>query len=243
MDLGITGRVALVTASSAGLGRAAAEALAGEGAKVVISARGEGRLQQAAEELARGGADVLAVPGDVTEPDTPRALVAAAIEHFGQLDIVVANAGGPPPGRALDVDDDQVRAAVEANLLSSVRLVRHALPGMRQRRWGRICLITSVSVVRPIPELALSNLARTGLWAWAQTAAADLAAEDCSITLNLACPGFHATGRMLELGGMPSEQMGDPAAFGKVVAFLCSEPANFVNGEALVVDGAMHHPR
>lgn len=241
MDLGIAGKVALVTASSAGLGRAAAEALAEEGAKVVLCARGEERLEEAASSIRRRGGEVLAVAADVTEPASPRLLVQATIEQFGSLDIVVANAGGPPARRSLEVDDEEVRAAVEANLLTSVRLVRQALPVMRERRWGRICLVTSVSVVRPIPTLALSNLARTGLWAWAQTAAADLAAEGSGITLNLACPGFHATQRMIDLGGADGE-MGDPADFGRVVAFLCSEPARYVNGEALVVDGAARHP-
>lgn len=237
MDLGIEGRVALVSASSAGLGRGAAEALAGEGAKVVISARGARRLEETAAELRRGGCEVLAVAGDVTLPDGPAALVSAAVERFGRLDIVVANAGGPPPGRALEVDDEAVRAAVEANLLASVRLVRSALPHMRAGGWGRICCIASYSVVQPIPTLALSNLARTGLWAWARTAAADVAAEGSGITLNLVCPGPHATHRMLELGGSAHVPLGDPEDFGRVVAFLCSQPAAFVNGAAVVIDG------
>ena len=238
MDLGIAGRVALVTASSAGLGRASAEALADEGAKVVVSARGTDRLEATADALRAGGAEVVAVAADVAQPDTPGALVAAALEAFGRLDIVVANAGGPPAGRALEVDDEGVRAAVEANALASIRLVREALPHMRAQRWGRICCISSYSVVRPLPNLALSNLARTGLLAWARTAAADLAAEGCGVTLNVACPGPHATDRMVELGGGGGAPMGDPADFGRVVAFLCSAPAGFVNGAAVVVDGA-----
>ncbi len=182
----------------------------------------------------RGGrVEVLAA--DIAEASTPDTAVAATLEAFGRIDIVVANAGGPPPGRALEVTDDAIRAAVEANLLSAVRLVRAALPSMRPRGWGRICCIASYSVVQPVPTLALSNTARVGLWAWAKTAAQDLAAEDSGITLNLACPGPHATDRMRELGG--TGRMGDPADFGKVVAFLCSEPAGFVNGAAVVVDG------
>ena len=237
MDLGIGGRVALVTASSAGLGRASAEALAGEGAKVVVSARGRARLEAAAEALRATGAEVVAVAADVAGPEVPGQLVAAALEAFGRLDIVVANAGGPPAGRALEIDDEGVRAAVETNALASIRLVREALPHMRAQRWGRICCISSYSVVRPLPHLALSNLARTGLLAWAQTAAADLAREGSGITLNLVCPGPHATDRMVELGG-GGGPMGDPADFGRVVAFLCSEPAAFVNGAAVAVDGA-----
>jgi 3-oxoacyl-[acyl-carrier protein] reductase len=239
VDLGIAGRVALITASSSGLGRAAATALAAEGCRVVVSARGRERLEEVAAEMRGTGADVLALPADMSEAETPAKLVSAAVEEFGSLDIVVANAGGPPRGRALEVDDDAVRAAVEANLLASVRLARAALPSMRRRGWGRICCITSYSVVQPIPTLALSNVARTGLWAWARTAAADLAGEGSGITLNLVCPGPHATPRMLELGGSGGAPMGDPADFGQVVAFLCSEQAAFVNGAAVVVDGGL----
>src|ERR1700686_3768167 len=157
MDLGIDGRVALVTASSRGLGRASAEALAAEGARLVLCARGEGPLRQTEQALVAQGAEVLAIVADVAEPAAPERLVTAAVERYGRLDIVVANAGGPPPGRALDVEDDALCAAVEANLLSSVRLVREALPHMRAGGWGRLCCISSYSVVQPIPGLALSN--------------------------------------------------------------------------------------
>jgi 3-oxoacyl-[acyl-carrier protein] reductase len=239
VDLGIEGRVALVTASSRGLGRASAEALAAEGAKVVVTARGAESLDQTEQEMRAAGADVFGVVADISDPDVPEGLVTATVEHFGRLDIVVANAGGPPPGRALELDDDAVRAAVEANLLSAVRLVRAAVPYMRNERWGRICCISSYSVVQPLPGLALSNTARVGLWAWAKTAAADLAAEQSGITLNLACPGPHATERMKQLTGGAGGRgpMGDPADFGRIVAFLCSETARFVNGAAVVVDG------
>ncbi len=235
MDLGIAGRVAIVTAASRGLGRASAEALAAEGARVVICARNQESVRRAEEELTAAGADVLALAADVTDPATPERLVDAALERYGRLDIVVANAGGPPPGRSLEVDDDALVAAVGANLLSSVRLVRAAVPHMRAGGWGRLCCITSYSIVQAIPTLALSNTARTGLKAWAKTAAADLAAEEGDITLNLVCPGPHATDRMKELGG--SGPMGDPADFGRVVAFVCSTHANFVNGASILVDG------
>ena len=240
VDLGIAGRVALVTAASKGLGRAAAVALAGEGARVVICARGAEALADAEAELGRL-TEVLALRADVTEAPVPAQLVAAAVERFGRLDIVVANAGGPPPGRALDVDDAQIEAAVNANLLTSVRLVREAVPHLRAnhpsgaaRGWGRICLITSSSVKQPIPTLALSNTARTGLWAWAKTAATDL--FDHGITLNLACPGLHDTDRMKQLRNLEGPR-GDPKAFGEVVAFMCSEPAGFMTGTTVVVDG------
>ena len=235
MDLGIDGHVAIVTASSRGLGRASAEALAAEGARLVLCARNPRSLLEAEAALRSGGADVVSVAADVADPTTPERLVAIALERYARLDIVVANAGGPPAARSLDVDDDAVRAAVEANLLSSVRLVRSAVPHMRAGGWGRVCCIASYSVVQAIPTLALSNTARTGLKAWVKTAAADLAAEGSGITVNLVCPGPHATDRMKELGG--SGPMGDPADFGRVVAFVCSAHAGFVNGASIVVDG------
>jgi 3-oxoacyl-[acyl-carrier protein] reductase len=231
MDLGLAGSVALVTAASRGLGLGAARALSAEGADVVLCARDEARLRAAAGGLP--GA-TLPIVVDVTEPDAPKRLVDAAVERFGALHVLVANAGGPPQARALEVDDDGMRAAVEANMLASIRLVQAAVPHMRATGWGRICLITSSAVKEPIPELAYSNAARTGLWAWSKTAARDLIDDD--ITLNLTCPGLHATDRVKELGR--TGRLGDPADFGQVVAFLCSRQAGFVSGAALQVDGA-----
>jgi 3-oxoacyl-[acyl-carrier protein] reductase len=179
--------------------------------------------------------EVLAIQDDVTEPEAPARLVQAAVLRFGRLDILVANAGGPPAGRALDVTDAQIEAAVNANLLTSVRLVRESVPHMRTQRWGRICLLTSSSIKQPIPTLALSNAARTGLWAWAKTAATDLFDE--GITLNLACPGLHDTERMQAIPTLEGPR-GDPADFGRVVAFICSEPAKFMSGSTVLVDGA-----
>ena len=234
MDLGIAGRVALVSAASKGLGRASALALAEAGARVAICARGEAALRAAEEKLA-AHTEVLAIPADVTRADIPAALVARTVDHFGALDILVANAGGPPPGGALDQDDDAIVAALNANLLTSVRLVRAAIPHMRRQGWGRVCLITSSTIKEPSATLALSNTARTGLWAWAKTAAGEVSAD--GITINTACPGVHATDRMKQLGLGPDVAAGDPRRFGQVVAFLCSEPAAFVNGVALLVDG------
>ncbi len=235
MDLGLDGRVAVIAASSKGLGRACAVALADEGVRVVISARGGETLAETEEMLRSRGAEVAAVCADVTDPATPEQLVSLALERFGRLDIVVPNAGGPPPAGSLDVDDEAILKAVQANLLTSVRFVRAALPHMRQAGWGRICCISSYTILQAVPTLALSNTARAGLWAWAKTAAADL--RDTGVTLNLACPGLHATDRMLELGGGGGRHMGDPADFGRVVAFLCSQPAGYLNGARVIVDG------
>ncbi len=235
MELGIEGRSALVAAGSRGLGRATAEALAREGVRVMLSARNEASLAEAQASMRTAGAVVEAVVADITDQDAPERLVQATVEAFGAVDIVIANAGGPPPGRALDLDDAGLEQALNANLVSAVRLTRAAVPHMRESGWGRVCYITSYSVVQPVPTLALSNTARVGLWAWVKTAAQDVAAEGSGITLNLLCPGPHATDRMRELGG--SGPMGDPADFGSVAAFLCSQQARFVNGAAVVVDG------
>ena len=235
MDFGIADKVALVTAGSKGLGRATALALAGEGVRVMLSGRDATTLDTTRAEVAASGVDVGMLAGDVTDPGEPARLVAATVERFGRLDILVANAGGPPPGRALDLTDESIAAALNANLTTSIRLVREALPHMRHAGWGRICCITSYTVKQPTPVLALSNTARTGLWAWIKTAAQDLSAESSGITLNMVCPGPHATDRMKQLGG--TGVMGDPADFGAVTAFLCSAQAGFVNGSAIVVDG------
>jgi 3-oxoacyl-[acyl-carrier protein] reductase len=231
MDLGIAGKVALVTAASKGLGRGAARALAAEGVRVAVNAREPERLAATVGELP---GEALALPDDVTDPDAPARLVEATLERFGGLDILVANAAGPPPSRALEIDDDALRAAVEANMLTSIRLVRAAVEPMRRAGWGRIVLLTSITVKQPIPTLAGSNAARAGLWGWAKTAAQDLVPD--GITLNLLCPGLHATDRVKELGS--SGRLGDPEDFGRVVAFLCSKAANFVSGTALQIDGA-----
>jgi len=235
MDLGIADKVALVTAGSKGLGRATALALAAEGVRVMLSGRDPTTLAATRDEVALLGVDVQVLSGDVTDPGEPARLVAATVERFGGLDILVANSGGPPPGRALDLTDEAIVAALNANLLTSIRLIRDAVPHMRRAGWGRICCITSYTIKQPAPVLALSNTARTGLWAWVKTAAQDLAAESSGITLNLVCPGPHATDRMAQLGG--TGVMGDPADFGAVTAFLCSAQAAFVNGSAVVVDG------
>lgn len=234
MDLGLMDRVALVTASSDGLGYATAEALVAEGARVVVCGRRKETLAGAVDRLGTGQPQrVIGVPADVTEPDAPARLVEEAATQWGRLDIVVANAGGPPVGGALDITDEQLQDALNANMLTSVRLIRAALPHMAAGGWGRINCITSYSIVFPQPHLALSNVARTTLAAWARAASGEL---PTGVTLNLSCPGPHATarGRAVATG-----DMGDPAEFGKIVAFLCSDPARWINGQLVVVDGGI----
>jgi 3-oxoacyl-[acyl-carrier protein] reductase len=234
MELGLKGKAALVTAASKGLGRGAAYALAREGANVLICGRDEDRLSAAVDDAPTGGGRVEGLAADVTDPTAPARLVEETVARFGSIDVLVANAGGPPKARALEVDDAELQRALNANLQTSIRLALAAIPHMRAAGWGRICFITSNALQQPIPDLAYSNVARTGLWAWAKSAAPDLI--DDGVTVNLVCPGLHATDRVRELGH--EGRLGDPGDFGRVVAFLCSEPANYVSGTAIRIDGA-----
>jgi len=243
VDYGLADKVAIVGASSKGLGKAIAIALAREGASVAICARGEDALAAARDEVATaaGSADkVLAVALDISAPDAAERLVAATVERFGALHVVVPNAGGPPPGPATAFDVDAYQRAIDLNLLASIRLTQAALPHLRAAGWGRICYVTSIAVKQPIPYLALSNTARAGLAGYAKSLATELAPEN--ITVNLALPGLHATDRVLQLGepdtrDVPMRRLGDPVEFAAAVTFLCSAPASFITGVALQVDG------
>ena len=232
MDLGIRDRVAIVTAASRGLGRASALALAAEGARLVISARSQSALESLRDTV---DVPVEIVSGDMNDPELPSRLVAHALARFGRLDIVVGNNAGPPPADAFEISDEQILDAFNANLLSNVRLVRAARQPMLDAGWGRICLIASGSAVQPMDNLALSNTVRPGLWGWAKTASNELAGT--GVTLNLACPGLHATERAIQLGRQDRAYIGDPDNFGRIVTFLTSDHTPFLNGTAVIVDG------
>lgn len=243
MDLGLSDRVAAVAASSKGLGKACAVSLAREGAKVVICARGEDDLEAARVEVAgaAGGDDrVAAVVLDVVAE--PERLVETAVERFGALHVLVANAGGPPPGGALAHGADAYREAVEGNCIASIRMAEAAVPHMREAGWGRICFVASMTVKAPSPALALSNTARAGVAAFAKTLAGEVAAD--GITVTMALPGLHDTDRVrrlrLDSTGIPVGRLGRPEDFGDSVAFLCSEPANYVTGTQLLIDGGQY---
>lgn len=246
MDLGIRDRVAAVAASSKGLGLATARSLAREGCKIVICARGPEALGEAERQLAvdAGAADrVHAIALDVVAE--PERFVEEAMRRFGGVDILVPNAGGPPAGGVLDHDADAYRQAIEANCMASIRMAQAAVPSMREAGWGRICFIASMSVKHPVPFLALSNTARSALAAFSKTLATEVAAD--GVTVNLALPGTHDTARIRELGGgaamaseIPVGHLGSPSDFGDVVAFLCSQPANFVTGTAVLIDGGRY---
>jgi 3-oxoacyl-[acyl-carrier protein] reductase len=208
--------------------------LAREGVNVVICARNRDALEQTASDIRGIGGNVHTIAIDVTDPSAPKELVAQTVATFGGLDILVGNAGGPPLMRALEVNDEAIAIAVNANLTTSIRLVQESVPHMRKNQWGRIALITSRSIKQPMPGNSLSNLARTGLWGWAKTAAQDLIAD--GVTLNLVCPGAHTTDRMKDFGPR-DEPMGDPADFGEIVAFACGRQTSFVTASAISVDG------
>ena len=246
MDLGLRNRVAAVAAASKGLGRGSANALAREGCRVVIGARGAKALADAVDELAAITGDPARVHGvSVDVVAEPEALVEAAVERFGTVEVLVPNAGGPPPAGALDVSADDLRAAFEANCVASIRMAHAAIPHMRDAEWGRICFITSSFVKQPAPFLALSNTARTGLVAFAKTLATDVA--PFGITVNVILPGTHDTDRIRGMGSLddlaasiPVGRVGSPADFGDAVAFLCSEQANFITGTTLLIDGGRY---
>jgi 3-oxoacyl-[acyl-carrier protein] reductase len=250
MDLGLTGRRALVLGSTGGLGLAVATALTHEGARVVLC----GRRGERARELAAGlpGAAGLAV--DLTR-DGVDGLVADAEAAIGPLDVVVLNSGGPPPGGAVDLSTDSIRAAVETLLLRQVELVAAVLPGMRSRGWGRILAIGSSGVQAPLPGLVLSNIGRAGLAGYLKTLASEVAAD--GVTVNMLLPGRFDTDRSTAIDGgraeregisleevrdesqrsIPVGRYGDPAEFGAVAAFLCSGPASYLTGEQVRCDG------
>jgi len=247
MDLGIDGRTAAVAAASAGLGLATARALAAEGVRVAICGRDADRIGAAAATLPGSGHHGLVA--DVSTPGGAAGFVEAAAEALGTSpDIVVTNAGGPPPGTFASTPIEAYGPALELNLLSVVAMCQAAVPAMRERRWGRVVAITSVAVKQPIGTLILSNTARAGATGFLKTLATEVAAD--GVTVNSVLPGLHATDRLLGLYGadgagqaassVPARALGDPADFGAVVAFLCSEHAKFLTGAAVQVDGGAY---
>lgn len=240
MDLGINGKRAVVAASTSGLGLATAVALADAGCTVVINGRTEERLAEAAPKV-KGA---IPVAGDLSTRAGAEAFVDAATEALGGIDILITNAGGPPPGNFSETDIDQYAAALEMNLVSMAAMCKKVVPAMQAQHWGRIVAITSTSVHTPMPNLILSNTARSGLTSLLKTLALEVVGD--GITVNTAQPGLHLTPRVTDLytGNLddmaamqPTGRIGDAGDFGQVVAFLCSEQANYITGVSVPVDG------
>ena len=244
MDLGIEGRRAAVAGASGGLGLATAKALAGAGVHVVICGRDEARITAAAAEVGYGCIPIVA---DVGSAEGGERFVEAAIAALGGIDILVPNAGGPPPGTFASTPLDLYQTGLDLNLLSVVGMCKAAIPSMQERHWGRVIAITSVAVRQPIATLILSNTARAGVTGFLKTVAREVAID--GVTVNTVQPGIHATNRMTQLYGgvpdgaalgIPAGVVGDPDDFGHVVTFLCSEHAKFVTGAQLQVDGGAY---
>jgi 3-oxoacyl-[acyl-carrier protein] reductase len=254
MDMGIRGKAALVTAASKGMGKATALALASEGVRVLMCARTAADIKAAAEEVrAKTGVEVVEMTADVTKKEDIERLVKRAEEAFGGVDILVANSGGPPRGNLEEMTDEQWYGAFEVATLSVVRLIRGVLPSMKQKRWGRILTIQSVSVKQPVPGLLLSNAVRPGVAGMFKTLSEDLGKHN--ITINVVCPGKILTDRLLggaKQSGLPTDEfikragadvplgrVGTPEEFANVMVFLASERASYVTGVALQVDGGL----
>ena len=259
MDLGIKGKIALVTAASKGLGRGSAEALSTEGCRLAICARTQADVERAAREISgRTGHEVTPFVADMSRAADIDALLDAVRTRLGPPDIVVCNAGGPPPGNFASTKLEQFLPAVELSMMSSIRLTYGAIPAMVEKGWGRVVYITSVSVKQPIPYILLSNTARAGLAGFMKTVAREIA--QTGVTINAVLPGVHETDRVRQTGrtraaseGMSFEQamdaqratnpmraMGTSEDFGAVVAFMCSQQARFVTGENVLVDGGAY---
>lgn len=245
MDLGLRNKVALVAGGSAGLGLAIAKEFAAEGAMVSIASRSLERLDAAAAEI---GGDVHHAVVDVRDTEAVRAWVEGAAERFGGVHIVVANAGGPPPGPASAFDVAAYREALELSLLGSIAVVQAAMPHLLAAGWGRILFVTSQTVRQPLPHLALSNVARPGVLGYAKSLVHDLAGS--GITVNVLAPGLHRTARLEQLAGddveagiaamaqaVPLGRVGRPEEFAAVAAFLAGERASYVTGAVIPVDG------
>ena len=258
MDLELKDRVAIVGGASKGLGRACAEVLAEEGAKVAMCSRTKADLESAAQEIRdKTGADILALAGDLDRPDTIRDLVAAAVGRFGRLDILVNNSGGPPLARAASATEEQWATAVQRSLRFFARMCREGLPHLKRQGSGRIINILASTVYQPIPNLALSGATRMGVVAFAKSLADEVGRD--GILVNNVCPGSILSERMLsnvtsrakELGISVEDalaqraaetalgRVGDPREFANLVAFLASGKASYITGTTILVDGGL----
>jgi 3-oxoacyl-[acyl-carrier protein] reductase len=256
MDLGLSGRTALVGGASAGLGRACAERLAAEGCRLALWSRGGEALDRAVEEIARAhNVEVTAIAGDAADPTTAERVAREAETALGQVDIVVLNAGGPPAGEATRTDPGEWRRAFQLLAITPIELTQLLLPSMQARHWGRVVSIMSLSVRQPTPELSYSNACRSALAAWLKTISVEVMAD--GVTVNGVLPGRFDTARVAMLDGLraersgttaeavrrdferaiPAGRYGDPDELGAYVAWLCSDAARYQTGTFVPIDG------
>jgi 3-oxoacyl-[acyl-carrier protein] reductase len=257
MDLGLKGKTALVCAASQGLGRAVAAELAAEGASLILCSRNEGSLQKACDSIReqQTGVDVLGIAGDLSQSTDVERIVAAGQEHFGKIDILVTNIGGPPAGRFDALSRAQWDVAHRLLLTSVLDLTRLVLPGMKEHGWGRILNITSIASKQPVDNLILSNSLRAAVTGFAKTLANEVAVD--GITVNNILPGYTRTERVEQLANtiakkegvtpdevtarweaeIPMRRLGEPAEFAALAAFLVSERASYITGTSIAVDG------
>ena len=255
MDLGLRGKIAVVAASSKGLGRAIAEELAAEGANLVMCARGEDALRATADSIRKTGVKVIDVAADVSQQSGIERVAKTALDAFGRVDVLVTNSGGPPSGNFESFTPEVWENATRLLLYSAVGLTRAFLPGMKERRWGRILNVTSIAVKQPIDGLMLSNSLRAAVTGFARTLANEVASFD--ITVNNLMPGYTRTDRVEQLAKASSEKtgvslkdsyarwekeipmgrLGEPREFAALAAFLASERASYITGGSIAVDG------
>jgi len=258
MDLILSGKIALISAASKGLGKAIAMELSKEGANVAICARGRERLYETKEEIekqARG--KVFAYPADITKYEDIKQFIKSTREALGPIDILITNAGGPPAGEFFDFTDEDWQAAFDLNLMSVIRLIREVVPDMKEKKWGRIINMSSISVKQPISNLILSNVIRAGVIGLTKSLSNELA--EYNILVNSVAPGYIMTERVKNLVKANAEKegitqdkvlarltantalgrVGEPPEIGAVVAFLASEKASYITGQTILVDGGM----
>ena len=258
MDLGLQGRVAIVGGASRGLGRACTMGLAQEGAQVAISSRRAEPLQATAQEIRSAtGVEVLAVPGDLTRLADIKNLIQRTVDHFGRLDIVISNSGGPPEGRAVDTSDDNWERAIQMALQFFIRMSREAVPHLKQQSWGRIINILASTVYQPIDNLVTSGVTRLGAVAFAKSLADEVGRDN--ILVNNVAPGFLLTDRMMDLfktraqetdtdldavlqaraSTIPLGRFGQPEELANLVTFLASEKNSYITGTTILADGGV----
>lgn len=259
MDLGLQGKVALVAGGSQGLGKAVAVELIREGARVAVCALDDPQLPRAVEEIkALTGGDIIGVPADLTDAAQARNFIHKGLEHYGTVDVLVNNAGGPPNKTFLEIDDDLWEFGFRLNLMSTILMTREVVPIMMEKRWGRIINMTSISVKQPIDGLILSNTVRSGVIGLAKTLSNELAPYN--ITVNNVCPGYTLTDRVRNLAidvakkentqpeaiikrwesTIPMGRLGTPEDFAALVAFIASQRAGYITGASIQIDGGYY---